>query len=67
MVCFITGNSYLLPFETFVVDRFIRNHQHRDRQNLGRTESMELSIHVLALSLIAVVPANNDNELLNHG
>jgi hypothetical protein len=50
-----------------VVDRFIRNHQHRDRQNLGRTERMELSIHVLALSLIAVVPANNDNELLNHG
>jgi hypothetical protein len=66
MVYFITGNGYRLPFETFVVEKFIRNHQHRDRQNFGWTERMELSAHVPALSLAAVVPANNDNEIRNY-
>jgi len=63
MVYFITGSDHRLPFETLVVDRFTRNHQHRDRQNFGWTERMELSVHVAALSLAAVVPANNDNEI----
>jgi len=66
MVYFVTG-TYPLPFETFVLEKFVRNHQHRDRQNFGWTEQMRLTARYLALSLAAVVPANNDNEMRSHG
>jgi hypothetical protein len=66
LVYLVTGN-YPLPFETFVLEKFVKNHQHRDRQNLGWTEKMELSVRCLALSLDAIVPANNDNEMRSHG
>jgi hypothetical protein len=65
MVYLITGN-YPLPFETFALEKFTRNHQHRDRQNFGWTEKMELSARCLALSLAAIVPANNDNKVRIH-
>jgi hypothetical protein len=63
---FVTGN-YPLPFETIVLEKFVRNHQHRDSQNFGWTEKMELTVRVPSLSLDAVVPANNDNEIRSHG
>jgi hypothetical protein len=66
MVYFITG-AYPLPFETLLLERFIRSHRHRDRQNLGWTEKIQLTARCLAMSLDKVVTANNDNEMRSHG
>ena len=62
MILFVTGPDYRLPFETFVLEGFTTNHVHRDRQNFKWTEKMDLTVHRLALSCSAVVPANDDNE-----
>jgi hypothetical protein len=67
MFAIINGATYRLPFTTVVVDQYVRNHQHKDRWNVSSMERMELSIHLPALGLDALVPANNDNWMRSHG
>ncbi|MGJ4945133.1 hypothetical protein ACQR1W_31550 [Bradyrhizobium sp. HKCCYLS1011] len=62
MFVFVTGPEYHLPFQTFVVCRFQRNHMHWDVSGCARTEPMQLSVRVPALRLPAIQPPNNDNE-----
>ncbi|WP_316200970.1 MULTISPECIES: hypothetical protein [unclassified Bradyrhizobium] len=62
MFAFVTGPEYRLPFGTFTICRFRKNHVHRDVQSLSWTEPMDLSVSVPALDLAAIHPANNDNE-----
>jgi hypothetical protein len=62
MFAFVTGPEYLLPFETFVVHQFRHIHTHRDYAGFSWKEPMQLSISVPAMSMDAVVPANNDNQ-----
>jgi hypothetical protein len=65
MLVFITGAGYRLPFETFAIERFRVNHKHRDRTGFSWAEPMDR--RVCALSLSAIRPANNDNEVRRHG
>lgn len=68
MFAILNGNHYArLPFTTAVVDEFTRNHQHRERDGLIWTEPMQLSVHLPALMISAIVPANNENEMQRHG
>ncbi|MDB5603433.1 MAG: hypothetical protein JWP25_333 [Bradyrhizobium sp.] len=54
--------DYRLPFTTVVVDQVSWTHTHRDRAGFAWKEPMTLNIHVLAVRLNAMHPANNDNE-----
>ncbi|MCP1757786.1 hypothetical protein [Bradyrhizobium elkanii] len=51
-----------LPFGTLVVDQINFVHTHRDRAGFTWKEPMTLDIHVLAVRLDALCPANNDND-----
>ena len=67
MVVIINGDIVRLPFTTVVVDQFLRNHQHRERDGLCWIEPMDLSVHVMAIRLDEIVPAHNDNQVKCHG
>jgi hypothetical protein len=54
--------GYRLPFTTVVVNQISFEHTHRDRAGFTWKEPMTLNIHVLAVRLDALRPANNDND-----
>lgn len=58
---FILGN-YQLPMTLFVVDRFVRNHTHSDRNGYRWSEPMDLRVCVPAMEVSALHPALNDNH-----
>jgi hypothetical protein len=57
-----TRPDYLLPFTTVVVHQVHYTHTHRDRAGFTWQEPMTLNIHLLAVDLKSIRPANNDNE-----
>ncbi|MGY4434937.1 hypothetical protein ACVWWO_007414 [Bradyrhizobium sp. F1.13.1] len=54
--------DYRLPFMTVVVDQVTFQHTHRDRAGFTWQEPITLNIHLLAMDVEAMRPANNDNE-----
>jgi hypothetical protein len=57
-----TAPGYRPPFTTVVVHRHNFIHTHRDRAGFSWKEPMSLDIHVLAMRLDEIHPANNDNQ-----
>ncbi len=62
MFAFVNGPEYHLPFQTFSVCRFQRDHMHRDVSGCTWTEQMQLSIRLPALIVSTLRAANNDNQ-----
>jgi hypothetical protein len=54
--------GYRLPFTTVVVDQVTFTHTHRDRAGFTWREPITLNVHLLAMNVEAIRPANNDNE-----
>jgi hypothetical protein len=59
--------GHCLPFTTVVVNQISFEHSHRDRAGFTWKEPMTVNIHVLAVRLDALRPANNDNESVMAG
>ena len=57
-----TRPDYRLPFTTVAVDQIAFNHTHRDYAGFTWQEPITLNIHLLAMVVEAIRPANNDNE-----
>jgi hypothetical protein len=57
-----TRPDYRLPFMTVVIDQVTFPHTLRDRAGFTWQEPITLNIHVLAVRVDAIRPANNDNE-----